>query len=73
MRTCRLSGPPAFSFSAARRSRSARRDLSEALARFRAHDGPTHPRTAEAERELATLDKTDRTFQKLQRIGPSPD
>ena len=52
---------------------SARRDLSEALARFRAHDGPTHPRTAEAERELATLDKTDRTFQKLQRIGPSPD
>jgi serine/threonine-protein kinase len=52
---------------------SARRDLSEAAARYRAHDGPTHRRTAEAERELALLDKPDRTFQKLPRVGPSPD
>lgn len=52
---------------------AARRDLTEAVARFRAHDGPTHPRTVTAERELAALDKTDRPFQKLQRPGPSPD
>ncbi len=52
---------------------AARRDLAEAVARFRAHDGPTHPRTAAAERELAAFDRTDRNFQKLQRLGPSPD
>ncbi len=52
---------------------AARRELTEAVARFRAHDGPTHPRTATAERELAELDKVERTFKKLPRPGPSPD
>ncbi len=52
---------------------SARRDLTEALARYRAHDGPTHPRTATAERELAALDPLRRTLQTPARPGPSPD
>ena len=52
---------------------SARRDLTEAAARYRAHDGPAHPRTVEAERELAALDGRDRSSQKTSRLGPSPD
>ena len=52
---------------------SAERDLTEAVARFRAHDGPAHPRTVAAERDLAALAKADRTFHYLQRLGPSPD
>ncbi len=52
---------------------SAERDLTEAVARFRSHDGPTHPRTLAAERDLAALAKADRTFHNLQRVGPSPD
>ena len=51
---------------------SARRDLSEALARYRAHDGPTHPRTLAAERELAALDPPRSPVQKPARVGPSP-
>ncbi|MEO8195894.1 MAG: serine/threonine-protein kinase, partial [Thermoanaerobaculia bacterium] len=52
---------------------TARRDLTEAVARLRAHDGPTHPRTVAAEREIAALEKSDRSSQNLQRPGPSPD
>ena len=52
---------------------AARRDLTEAVARYRAHDGPTHPRTTTAERELAALDPPPRTAQKSARVGPSPD
>jgi serine/threonine protein kinase len=51
---------------------TARRDLTEALARFRAQDGPGHPRTAAAERELAALDPPRGPAAKAVRIGPSP-
>lgn len=52
---------------------AARRDLTEAVARFRAHDGPTHARTVAAEGALAALDRPDRTHPKVERFGPSPD
>ncbi len=52
---------------------AARRDLTEAVARFRAHDGPTHSRTVAAEGALAALDRPDRTHPKVERFGPTPD
>lgn len=50
---------------------SARRDLSEAVERYRAHDGPIHPRTLAAERELAALDGPALTAQRNVRVGPA--
>ena len=50
----------------------ARRDLTEAVARFRAHDGPLHPRTLAAERDLAALDPPPRNPEERVRVGPSP-
>ena len=51
---------------------AARRDLSEALARYSAHDGLAHPRTVAAERELSALDPARSPVQKSARVGPSP-
>jgi len=51
----------------------ARRDLTEAAGRYRAHDGPTHSRTLAAERDLAALDGSGRSARKALRFGPSPD
>ncbi|MEO7974887.1 MAG: tetratricopeptide repeat protein, partial [Thermoanaerobaculia bacterium] len=52
---------------------AARRYLTEAVARYRAHDGATHPRTVAAERELVGLDKAERRLAKVRPSGPSPD
>ena len=51
----------------------ARRDLTEAVERYRTHDGPLHPRTLAAERELAALDPHPRATEKRARVGPTPD
>jgi tetratricopeptide (TPR) repeat protein len=51
----------------------ARRDLTEAVERYRSHDGPLHPRTLAAERELAALDPPRRATDKRARVGPAPD
>ncbi len=55
---------------------SAGRDLTEAVARYRAHDGATHPRTQAAEQELARLvafDDHDTPPLKTFRPGPLPE
>ncbi|MEO8275770.1 MAG: serine/threonine-protein kinase [Thermoanaerobaculia bacterium] len=51
-------------------------DWSEAVTRYRAHDGPTHARTLAAERELAQLAPPgviDGTAKTASRRGPQPD
>ena len=51
---------------------TARRDFAEAVARYRDHDGPDHPRTLAAESELDRLEVRDRAPLKTARSGPQP-